>query len=303
MIIPPPPSASNLDVSAEQLRDVERRRTAPAPDLAKAGMDALRVGSAVVEISEAQKARQIAQEFQKNYVDKGWEGYEKLWQEAGAPPAAAPQVVRGAYGDSPAAAFKYLGELNERATTKAAMDKYKSTLTGEDRAAAEAGVKPEKIYEEKNKRAALSDKTASAEKIAGIRKAATIAAKAATAALADAKDAGVIAAIEKEVDRQADIRADIDEIESDPDMSGTAKRRKIDQLTRDLSASDTRVSGYLTRVKDVGKATEIIEKGGKDDASKEKPLTDPIKAAEYLKAAGGDKNKARELAKKDGYTF
>ncbi len=261
----PAPTVSGIDVNAERLKDVERRRAAPIPNIAGAAKEAIVVSNAVTEMTEAQKAREQAQWFQKEYVDKGWEGYEKLWQESGAPPAADPRIVRQSIGDSPVAAFKYLGDLAEKAKAKEAEVTYKATLTGDDAAAAAAGVKPEKIYEEKNKRNAVADKAASAEKIALIRKAATAASKAAADALAAAKDAGVIAAIEKETKRQADIDAEIDAIESDPDMVTGAKRRKIDQLSRDLSASASRVSGYLTRVKDVAKATDIIDEGGKKD--------------------------------------
>ncbi len=260
----PAPTVSGIDVNAERLKDVERRRAAPAPNIAGAVRDAVTVTNAVTEMSEAEKARQQAQWFQKEYVDKGWEGYEKLWQESGAPPAADPKIVRQSIGDSPVAAFKYLGELGEKVKAKAATEAYNKTLTGDDAAAAAAGVKPETIYTEKNKRATVADKTASAEKIAGIRKAATLAAKGAAEALANAKDAGVIAAIEKETARQTDINADIDATEADPDMTEGAKRRKIDQLTRDLSASSSRVSGYLTRVKDVAKADSIIDAGKND---------------------------------------
>ena len=38
-------------------------------------------------------------------------------------------------------------------------------------------------------------------------------------------------------------------------------------------------------------------------APQPKPLTDPNVARQYLQKAGGDKNKARQLAKQDGYTF
>jgi hypothetical protein len=38
-------------------------------------------------------------------------------------------------------------------------------------------------------------------------------------------------------------------------------------------------------------------------AQQTRPLTDKNIARQYLQRAGGDKNKARELARKDGYTF
>src|SRR5690606_27450973 len=82
----PLPTVSNIDVTAERLKDVERDAARPLPDLAGGATKALQVGAAAVEMGEQDKARQEAQWFQKEYVDKGWEGAEKLWQETGADP-------------------------------------------------------------------------------------------------------------------------------------------------------------------------------------------------------------------------
>lgn len=91
-----------------------------------------------------------------------------------------------------------------------------------------------------------------------------------------------------------------------------------DTIMAQLAESNPGLAGVLKGdPKDVIKTLESQKKTLLPYASKEvqerykepKPgntprvLTDPEKARAYLKAAGGDKDKARELARKDGWTF
>ena len=59
------------------------------------------------------------------------------------------------------------------------------------------------------------------------------------------------------------------------------------------------IGGQEQRPWDRGQAQPTSNTGGQAM----KPLTDKAKAAEYLQRAGGDKNKAREIAKQDGWSF
>ncbi len=166
----PLPTTSEIDTTAEQLKDIERRRSAPVPNIAGAAVDAIKVGSGVQQIADANDARAQAQWFQKEYVDKGWEGYEKLWKESGAPAAAAPQIVRQAYNDSPVAAFKYLGELGEKAKAKEGTEAYAASIEKDDPESAAAvrtgAIKPETVFTQRQTSSRADKATAARTAIA-----------------------------------------------------------------------------------------------------------------------------------------
>jgi len=137
----PLPTVSNIDVTAERLKDVERDAARPLPDLAGGATKALQVGAAAVEMGEQDKARQEAQWFQKEYVDKGWEGAEKLWQETGADPSMNPAYWRSAPNAAPGAYFEMMGRkvaAKEEAEREAKLNEtFAATVEGEDPLTAE----------------------------------------------------------------------------------------------------------------------------------------------------------------------
>ncbi len=272
----PLPTVSDVDVNAERLKDVERDRTRPLPNIAGAAVDALKVGAAVTEMSEQERLRAEARQFQTEYVDKGWEGAQALWQKSGADPTMDPKFWRTAPNATPSAWFEALGKKADETKKKEAVSKYETlvasgTATPAELSAAEiaAGkaVSPEKGLDaikatadrgfkaEENTKAVTSR-----EKIASLRAAATRVAASIRSALTTAKDAGVIAAIERENGRLADIEAEISDAEANTDMSSVAVRRLTDRLGREASVINSRISSFTAKVSDPSKIPNGVRK-------------------------------------------
>lgn len=146
-MILPLPTVSNIDVTAERLRDVDRDAARPLPDIAGTAVKAIQTGAAVQEMGEQERRRQEADWFQKEYVDKGWEGADKMWKEMGSPSDMNPAYWRTAVGDAPA---KYFEALGKKAEEKAAAERRKAFAAGEAdpavKAALESGDLPVKDY-------------------------------------------------------------------------------------------------------------------------------------------------------------
>ncbi len=124
----PVPTVSDIDVNAERLKDVERDRTRPLPNIAGAAVDALKVGAAVTEMSEQERLRAEARQFQTEYVDKGWEGAQALWQKSGADPSMDPKFWRTAPNATPSAWFEALGKKADETKKKEAVSKYETLV-------------------------------------------------------------------------------------------------------------------------------------------------------------------------------
>lgn len=131
-MILPLPTVSNIDVTAERLRDVDRDAARPLPDIAGTAMKAIQTGAAVQEMGEQERRRQEADWFQKEYVDKGWEGADKMWKEMGSPSDMNPAYWRTAVGDAPAKYFEALGKKMEEKKESTLANEYASTIEAED---------------------------------------------------------------------------------------------------------------------------------------------------------------------------
>lgn len=170
-MILPLPTVSNIDVTAERLRNVDRDAARPLPDIAGTAMKAIQTGAAVQEMGEQERRRQEADWFQKEYVDKGWEGADKMWKEMGSPSDMNPAYWRTAVGDAPAKYFEALGkkiaEKEEKKNIKAyAAEEADPAL----RIALESGILPVKDHiTEKGRNDRSRAEIASREKIASVQ--------------------------------------------------------------------------------------------------------------------------------------
>ena len=66
---------------------------------------------------------------------------------------------------------------------------------------------------------------------------------------------------------------------------------------------DDRVVNYLNTVARYSGRAPVGPPTARTQTKPAKKMTDINLAREYIKKAGGDKNKAREMAKADGWTF
>lgn len=290
----PLPTVSPIDTTEAALSDIERQRALKAPNIAGAVTDAVNTGLAVNKAAQdqadaqtartdAQAARERAQWFQKNYVDQGWEGYNKAWQEAGSPAEADPRFVRKAVGDAPTDAFAFLHTVVDKNDAKKAISDYETALkdktkTPEELSALaiaagksvslEKGLEAIKSEADRTSREAYeAAKLKTAKTIADVRANATKTAASIRAALASATDAGVIAALTRENDLQDKWDADLKAIEDKRaamtpsqvilDKSGDAE---IARINREMAASNARVTGLVAKVRDVTKIPEHIRK-------------------------------------------
>lgn len=157
----PPPTAPNIDVTAERLREVDRQYDA-APkgvNLGGAVAAAVDTADALTERFAKMDARQQAAEFQK-VLDTGWEGYEEALAAAPLPEQEKTRLRPLKSGDPKVDAatlpqrWKELAEAADKAAATTASAEYealladpKSTPEQRDLAMAKIGRSTGKQYE------------------------------------------------------------------------------------------------------------------------------------------------------------
>lgn len=136
----PLPTTTDLDVTAEKLKEVERdrRQGAAGLDIAGAAGAAQQAAANSTAMSEHATEREQAQWFQQNYVDKGWQGAEALWKELGSPGELNPRYARTSPDAAPATWFQMAAKYKDVKKDEAGAEKYAASIEGEDKEAAAA---------------------------------------------------------------------------------------------------------------------------------------------------------------------
>lgn len=284
----PLPYAPNIDVDAERLRMAREQGARPPVDVGASVAPAISGALALQQALDDKNKKEAARIVQQEYIDKGLDGARKAWEEAGSPAGKNPDAYffpNMTTEQTRDAGVAYLKDLTDWKTkdteTKGRGEFAKSYLErGGDKAVAagvESGIlKPETVITEEGKSKREKEASDNREKIASIRAVATKTAASIRQALQENKDAGAVAAIERENQRLADIEAEITSAESDTTMSSGAIRRLTDRLNREASSIDSRISAYMTRVSDPSKIPVGIRKPGGGGGTNKKGVYNPI---------------------------
>jgi len=117
-------SAPGIDVDAARLKQVDREfEEAPkSVNVAQPLFAGIQTGEALNEVIAKSDERQKTSMMQQ-LLDKGWEGYTEVWRAAGAPPKAAPDLLKS-LGEKPLTGYTLLAEEQKKAKIEGATTKF-----------------------------------------------------------------------------------------------------------------------------------------------------------------------------------
>ncbi len=301
----PLPYAPNIDVDAEKLRMARETAAVPSVDVGAGVGPAIQGAVTLKDALDARDKKAAAEAFQRDYLQKGNEGIAKMYADAGSPKDFNINAYMIPAGTPPDKAQEIALLAAKDLAAKA--DKTKQEGIAKDTAdAALAGKTPVQVAAASQDPKLITD--------------ASIKTAEATAKALDETQARTLREQIKKDDRAWDKTLATFKAGLERDTKAGKANVAIKDDLATLSDLATKRKGYgaqefLTDVDkieyaDVVRQMSIIseriakaKRDGATDPALGNPLTDPVKAQQYVQKAGGDKNKARDLAKADGYTF